>query len=253
MNFYSFLNKFNKNVKNLIAAFFLFFFFFFFCLFVFFVLFFCLFVFFFLFFLFVFFGGGGSSIFRVTRGLFRHSDYFLIDKYPSEIVWAPRVTPCKSTSRGYKTVDQIYSKSLGVSRKYSEFPSKLNRFEWGLEVSELYHYEPRHDKTNKVTVRPAKTQISLGIKRTADTLIRLGGCPGWSESSLGAQFCHVAAHICALGAIEWATSWENLFMLYANNKGADQSALPRSLISTFVVRCRDSIIPLVSITEISSL
>ena len=30
-------------------------------------------------------------------------------------------------------------------------------------------------------------------------LIRLGGCPGWSESSLGAQsfcwFCHVAAHI----------------------------------------------------------
>ena len=25
-------------------------------------------------------------------------------------------------------------------------------------------YEPRHDKTNKVTVRPAKTQISLGIR-----------------------------------------------------------------------------------------
>ena len=35
--------------------------------------------------------------------------------------------------------------------------------------------------------------------RTAKTLIRLGGCPGWSESSLGAQslcwFCHVAAHV----------------------------------------------------------
>ena len=35
--------------------------------------------------------------------------------------------------------------------------------------------------------------------RTAKTLIRLGGCPGWSESSLGAQifcwFCHVAAQI----------------------------------------------------------
>ena len=25
-------------------------------------------------------------------------------------------------------------------------------------------YEPRHDKTNKVTVRPVKTQISLGIR-----------------------------------------------------------------------------------------
>ena len=37
-------------------------------------------------------------------------------------------------------------------------------------------YEPRHDKTNKVSVRPAKTQISLGI------------CPVWSESSLCAQW-----------------------------------------------------------------
>ena len=35
-------------------------------------------------------------------------------------------------------------------------------------------YEPRHDKTNKVSVRPAKTQISLGI------------CPVWSESLLSA-------------------------------------------------------------------
>ena len=35
--------------------------------------------------------------------------------------------------------------------------------------------------------------------RTAKTLMRLGGCPGWSESSLGAQslcwFCHVVAHV----------------------------------------------------------
>ena len=34
--------------------------------------------------------------------------------------------------------------------------------------------------------------------RTAKTLIRLGGCPGWSESLLGAHsfcwFCHVAAY-----------------------------------------------------------
>ena len=48
-------------------------------------------------------------------------------------------------------------------------------------------YEPRHDKINKMSVRPAKTQFSLGIR------------PGWSESSLGAHslcwFCHVVAHI----------------------------------------------------------
>ena len=43
----------------------------------------------------------------------------------------------------------------------------------GVEMSRYRNpYEPRHDKTNKVTVRPAKIQISLGIR------------PVWSESSL---------------------------------------------------------------------
>ena len=40
---------------------------------------------------------------------------------------------------------------------------------------------------------------------------------------------------------------------YANNKGADQPAHLRSLISAFVVRCLDSIISLNSIAEISRL
>ena len=71
-------------------------------------------------------------------------------------------------------------------------------------------------------VRPAKTQISLGMIHPPSLirvfevcmkkpwvlsyplsaqrrLIRLGGCPGWSESSLGAHsfcwFCHVSANI----------------------------------------------------------
>ena len=88
-----------------------------------------------------------------------------------------------------------------------------------------------HDKTNKMSMRPTKTQISLGIRpvwsesslcaqwvakelrtqgffmRTAKTLIRLGGCPSWSKSSLGAHslcwFCHVAAHFQTLWKI-WA-------------------------------------------------
>ena len=41
--------------------------------------------------------------------------------------------------------------------------------------------------------------------------------------------------------------------LYANNKCADQPALPRSLISSFVVHCLDSIISIDSIVEISRL
>ena len=40
-------------------------------------------------------------------------------------------------------------------------------------------------------------------------------------------------------------------MPYANNKGADQLAHPLSLISAFVVRCQDRMIPLVYISEIS--
>ena len=42
-------------------------------------------------------------------------------------------------------------------------------------------------------------------------------------------------------------------MSYANHKGADQPAHPRSLISTFIVHCLDSILSLDSIAEISRL
>ena len=53
------------------------------------------------------------------------------------------------------------------------------------------------------------------------------------------------------------TSWPGhanmCLMPYANNKGAGQLAHPRSLISTFVVHCLDSIMALVSISEISRL
>ena len=59
-----------------------------------------------------------------------------------------------------------------------------------------------------MSLRPAKTQISLGMKKAwvlsyplnaQRILIRLGGCPGWSEFSLSAQslcwFCHVVAQV----------------------------------------------------------
>ena len=50
----------------------------------------------------------------------------------------------------------------------------------------------------------------------------------------------------------WATSWENLFLPYAYNKDADQPAHPHSLISAFVIRCLESIIPpLFFISDIS--
>ena len=87
----------------------------------------------------------------------------------------------------------------------------------------MFIIESPRDKTNKMTVPPAKTQINLGIRPVWSEsslwaqwvakgslgpklsscgqrrLIRLGGCPGWSESSLGGKphcwFCCEAAHI----------------------------------------------------------
>ena len=40
-------------------------------------------------------------------------------------------------------------------------------------------------------------------------------------------------------------------MPYANNKGADQPAHPRSLISTFAVRCLDSMICILALSNVS--
>ena len=40
-------------------------------------------------------------------------------------------------------------------------------------------------------------------------------------------------------------------MPYANNKGADQPAHPRSLISTFVVRCLDTMICILAVSKVS--
>ena len=55
--------------------------------------------------------------------------------------------------------------------------------------------EPRHDKTNKMSVRPAKTQISLGIR------------PVWSESSLCAQWVAKDPRFLHADSEDWSESW----------------------------------------------
>ena len=50
-----------------------------------------------------------------------------------------------------------------------------------------------------IRVFAVRSRTQAFFMRATKTLIRLGGCPGWSESSLGANsfcwFCYVAAHI----------------------------------------------------------
>ena len=62
------------------------------------------------------------------------------------------------------TVNMVNIRKIWLSRKIAVIIQKCEQC------------EPPHDKTNKMTVRPGKTQISLGIH------------PVWSESSLCAQW-----------------------------------------------------------------
>ena len=68
-------------------------------------------------------------------------------------------------------------------------------------------FESRHDKTNKMNVRLAKTQISLGIR------------PVWSESSLWA---------------EWVA--KDASFLLADSKDSDQTGRVPRLIRVFTGR-----------------
>ena len=124
--------------------------------------------------------------------------------------------------------------------------------------------EPRHDKTNKMSVSPAKTRIILGIH------------PVWSVSSLCAHwvakdpnFLHADietlidwadaqadlglrwAHSYFVGfvmsrlrchellsEIMWAATWQNQQNECASNEDSDQPGHPPSLIRVFAIRMK---------------
>ena len=69
------------------------------------------------------------------------------------------------------------------------------------------------------------------------------GCPGWSESSLGAQVswlvlscCGSANVFCSCSTIKWAASWQNQHNDCAPSDDSDQPGHPPSLIRAFAVR-----------------
>ena len=69
----------------------------------------------------------------------------------------------------------------------------MSFFFWQREVLTT---EPPHDKTNKVSVRPAKTQFSLGIH------------PVWSESSLCTQWVAKDQSFLHADSEDWS-DWAN--------------------------------------------
>ena len=91
--------------------------------------------------------------------------------------------------------------------------------------------EPRHDKTNKISVRPAKTQISLGIR------------PVWSESSLSAwrnlgslatHWAHseVSDQIGQMPRLIWVFAERTLILLVLSCRGSyrDPPLAPRGRV-----------------------
>ena len=56
-------------------------------------------------------------------------------------------------------------KNLGAKKFFGKFcAGAIDHISKSVLYAKLFYvYEPQHDKTNKVAVRPAKTQISLGI------------------------------------------------------------------------------------------
>ena len=89
-------------------------------------------------------------------------------------------------------------------------------------------------KLTTLTIKTPTARHATRVRKRVDTVIILN----W----MGKQVCD-----------KWASSSENLFIPYANNKGADQAAHPRSLISAFVVRLLDRIIPILATNKISRL
>ena len=75
-------------------------------------------------------------------------------------------------------------------------------------LTSKFIHEPPHDKTNNVAVRPAKTQISLGIR------------PVWSESSLSAwrKLGSLATQLSAQRRFwsDWADAQADLSLLWVH-------------------------------------
>ena len=73
-----------------------------------------------------------------------------------------------------------------MSRKELTDLAYYSGFQYYQNESCCLTYEPRHDKTNNVVVRPAKTQISLGMRPVWSVFaVRLMGSSGSKVSSCG--------------------------------------------------------------------
>ena len=102
--------------------------------------------------------------------------YRLWSKFLDRHVWASSVDPDQTVPRSSLiSVYTVYHSVCIIWTHYSVVKWYCSNYRIITAILWVSKFELQHDKTNKMSVCPAKTQVSLGI------------CPVWSESSLCTQ------------------------------------------------------------------
>ena len=95
---------------------------------------------------------------------------------------------------------------------------RKNKDTWMATVLCRTVYEPRHDKTNKMSVRPAKTQISPGIRLVwSESLLS-----AWKLGSLSTQWAHSedSDQTGRMPRLIWVFTGRTLFLLVLSCRGS---------------------------------
>ena len=123
-----------------------------------------------------------------------------------------------------------------------------------ISLSERCRLSPaqKHKELSRRMTKPMKTQISMSIcpvwslstcrhlaslvthwvhREDSDQAGRLGRCPGWSESSLGAfcWFCHETAQFITVLSLRWLVS----FITIVGNKSNMRYVTRKPVFGTF--------------------
>ena len=117
---------------------------------------------------------------------------------------------CQITHKLIIKLFRLHSSCEWFARVYTSINITFvhSKLIWNWQYIEGVVYKPRHDKTDKMSVRQAKTQINLGIR------------PVWSESSLSAwrKLGSLATHWAhSENWTEWVDAQADLSLRWAHN------------------------------------
>ena len=131
---------------------------------------------------------GWKQSFSTLQAIFWNAKYF--QKLVSCILSSLHMNELRKSSEIYVFFLVQYRYALQWQNQQNDCAQQRLRSAWASAQSDQSLCRPHEESLGPYL--PNK-------QRTAKTLIRLWGCPGWSKSSLGAPslcwFCHEGAHI----------------------------------------------------------